>query len=107
MAGTGQIGFGGDGGDALAATFDALSILPSITQDNVLIVDTENHVIRGHAPATRRYRVAGSGVRGSAGVGGPASQVQLDRPHCVFVDERGAIYIAGSSNNRVLKIDRN
>ena len=76
-------------------------------EDNVLITDTENHVIRKYQPRDgRMVRVAGTGTRGDAGVGGPPDQVGLARPHGAFVDPAGAIYISDSSNHRILKIEK-
>ena len=71
---------------------------------DVLIADTENHVVR-------RYRVregtiellAGTGKSGSAGVGGLPTQCQLARPHGVF-EHDGTIFIADSENNRILQM---
>src|SRR5437870_250103 len=72
-----------------------------------LTADTENHVIRRYLPREGKIvRVAGTGERGDRGVGGPPEQVQLSQPHGVFVHPSGALYIADSSNNRVLKIER-
>jgi hypothetical protein len=107
VAGTGQIGNSGDGGPALAATFNGPKHLTVDNDDNVLIVDTENHAIRKYLPREGRVvRVAGTGVKGSAGVGGSPEALQLNRPHGVLVDAAGAIYIADSENQRVLRIER-
>jgi DNA-binding beta-propeller fold protein YncE len=107
VAGTGQRGFSGDGGPALAATMDGPKHVSVDHEDNVLITDTENHVIRKYLPREGRIvRVAGTGTKGDAGVGGPPDGVGLARPHGAFVDPAGAIYISDSSNHRVLKIVR-
>jgi DNA-binding beta-propeller fold protein YncE len=42
----------------------------------------------------------------TAGAGGPAGAVELYQPHGVYVDRDGTLYIADSSNNRILKIER-
>jgi DNA-binding beta-propeller fold protein YncE len=105
VAGTGQKGFSGDGGPARAALMDGPKHLAVDAEDNVLIVDTENHVIRKYQPRDGLIvRVAGSGVRGPGGVGGRPEEVQLDRPHGAFVDGTGALYISDSGNHRVLKL---
>jgi DNA-binding beta-propeller fold protein YncE len=105
VAGTGQKGFSGDGGPALAATMDGPKHVSVDHHDNVLITDTENHVIRMYLPREGRIvRVAGTGTKGDAGVGGPPDAVGLARPHGAFVDPAGNIYISDSSNHRVLKI---
>ena len=54
----------------------------------------------------RVVRVAGTGTRGMAGVGGPPRDVQLNQPHGVFVDPQGILYIVDSGNDRVLKLTR-
>ena len=72
---------------------------------NVIIADTENHLIRKYvAMDGTLVRVAGSGQRGKAGVGGPPGQVELNKPHGVFLDSKGALYISDSENGRVLKL---
>jgi DNA-binding beta-propeller fold protein YncE len=107
VAGTGEKGFSGDGGPARAARMDGPKHLGIDLEDNLLIVDTENHVIRKYQPRDGLIvRVAGSGTRGPDGVGGPPEAVQMDRPHGAFVDASGAIYISDSGNHRVLKLVR-
>jgi DNA-binding beta-propeller fold protein YncE len=107
VVGTGEKGFSGDGGPARAATLNGPKHLAVDAEDNVLIVDTENHAIRKYLPREGLIvRVAGSGVKGSEGVGGPPESVELDRPHGAFVDEAGVVYISDSGNHRVLKVER-
>jgi streptogramin lyase len=80
-------------------------------QDNVFIVDTENHRILKYDPRTRRLeKVAGTGkapapdTPATAGIGGTAQEVPLNRPHGVFVRRDGTLYIADSSHGRVLRV---
>jgi sugar lactone lactonase YvrE len=106
VAGTGQPGFSGDGGDALLATMNGPKFLSVDHNDDVLIVDTENHAIRKYQPRDRKMvRVAGTGAKGDAGLGGPPEGVAMNRPHGVYEDEKGALYIADSSNHRVIKVE--
>jgi sugar lactone lactonase YvrE len=106
VAGTGRSGFSGDGGDAILATLDGPKHLCIDSDDNVLIADTENHVIRKYLPREGKIvRVAGTGQKGTAGLGGPPEQAELNQPHGVFFDTRGRLHIADSSNNRILRID--
>jgi glucose/arabinose dehydrogenase len=75
--------------------------------DSVLIVDTENHAIRRYTPEDGRLTlVAGTGKKGSAGLGGPPEAVGLNRPHGVYVDRDNALLISDSDNHRVLRIRR-
>jgi sugar lactone lactonase YvrE/lysophospholipase L1-like esterase len=74
---------------------------------NVIIADTENHRILKYLPREdKTVPVAGTGEKGTAGVGGPPDQVQLNQPHGVTIGRSGELYIVDSSNNRVLKIER-
>src|SRR4051812_9102296 len=105
VVGTGEKGSSGDGGEALKATMNGPKHLCVDLANNVIIADTENHIIRKFIPSTGRIiRVAGSGKRGTAGIGGPPEQAELNQPHGVTVDRKGILYISDSSNNRVLKI---
>jgi sugar lactone lactonase YvrE len=104
VAGTGKAGFGGDGGDALKAGMNGPKHLYPDLQDNILICDTENHVVRKYMPASRQMiRVAGTGTKGAALDADPL-KTELARPHGVYVHTDGAIYIADSENGRVLKV---
>jgi len=106
VAGTGGKGFDGDDGEALKASFNEPKHLCVDGNDNVIIADTDNHVIRKYLVKENRIvRVAGSGKSGASGVGGPASAVELNQPHGVHVDKSSVLHIADSLNNRVLKIE--
>ncbi len=106
VAGTGEKGNSGDGGDARQATLNGPKHLCFDHDGRVIIADTENHVIRGYDPRTGKIqRIAGSGQRDRDGIGWPALEVELNQPHGVFVDARGALYISDSSNHRVLRVD--
>jgi sugar lactone lactonase YvrE len=107
VVGTGQRGFSGDGGEARLATMDGPKHLCIDADDNVIIADTENHVIRKYLPREGKIvRVAGTGRKGAAGLDGPPEQAELNQPHGVFFDTRGRLHITDSSNNRILRIDR-
>ena len=74
--------------------------------DNLLIADAGNHLIRKFIVAERKLVTqAGVGEKGVAGVPGPALQAHLGEPHGVVTHPRtGDIYIADSRNHRVLRI---
>ncbi len=103
---SGKKGGDGDGGAALEATMNGPKHLCIDRDDSVLIADAESHLIRRYVPATGKIeRIAGTGVKGSSGVGGDPRQCQLARPHGVTVHpQTGEIFITDSYNNRVLKI---
>jgi sugar lactone lactonase YvrE len=105
VAGTGKKGAEGDGGPARQATLNGPKHLCVDESGDVIIADTENHVIRKYVARDGTIvRVAGCGKRGSGGVGGPPRQVELNKPHGVFLDRHGALYISDSENGRVLKL---
>ncbi|MDO8538859.1 MAG: hypothetical protein Q7S40_00350 [Opitutaceae bacterium] len=104
---SGKKGSEGDGGDALQATMNGPKHLCIDHDDSVIIADAENHLVRRYLPSTGKIvRVAGTGKKGAAGVGGPPEQCELSRPHGVTVHRDGTLYIVDSYNNRVLKIVR-
>jgi sugar lactone lactonase YvrE len=107
VVGTGEKGATGDGGDARKATMNGPKHLCIDRDGNVIIADTENHLIRKYLPAEGKIvRVAGTGKRGAGGLGGPPDKVELSQPHGVYVHPSGLLYIADSSNNRVLRVER-
>jgi DNA-binding beta-propeller fold protein YncE len=102
---SGKKGADGDGGDALAATMNGPKHLCIDRDDSVLIADAENHLIRRYVPKTGKIlRVAGTGKKGAAGLGGSPTECELNRPHGVTVHRDGTLFIVDSYNNRVLKI---
>lgn len=107
VAGTGEPGFSGDGGPALEARMNGPKHISVDGADDVLITDTENHVIRRYSPKDGTIRrVAGTGNRGAAGLGGPPESCELDRPHGAQVHPvTGAIYVSDSENHRVIRIE--
>jgi sugar lactone lactonase YvrE len=107
VVGTGKAGFSRDGGPARQVMLNGPKHLCVDANDHVILADTENHVILKYLPREGQViRVAGTGQKGTAGLGGPPEQAELNQPHGVFVDRSGVLYIADSSNHRVLRIER-
>lgn len=105
VAGTGKAGLSGDGGDALKATLNGPKHLCIDTDQGVLIADAENNVIRKYLPQEGKIiRIAGTGKKGSAGLGGDPLKMELNRPHGVFVHSSGELYLTDSYNNRIVRI---
>lgn len=106
VAGTGRKGPPADDRPARAATMNGPKHLCVDREGNVIIADAENDaIVKLLVREQRLVCVAGTGRRGSAGVGGPALSVELNRPHGVFVDSRGTLYIVDSDNHRVLRLE--
>lgn len=107
VAGTGARGYAGDGHDARLAVFNAPKEMALDAGENLLIVDTENHVIRRiDAQTWIVTTIAGCGIAGGGGDGGPAAEAGLARPHGAVVGPDGAIYIGDSENHRIRKLTR-
>ncbi len=107
IAGTGELGYSGDGGPAISAKFGApgnpLNGPKGVTyaaDQSLYISDTENHVIRRiDLRQGTVSTVAGSGQRGDGPDGDPLG-CKLARPHGVFIQGR-TIYIGDSENHRI------
>jgi sugar lactone lactonase YvrE len=104
IAGTGARGYGGDGGLALAAVFDAPKEMAIDRDGSILIVDTENHAIRRFDRHIGLVTAVAGGREGAGGDGGPALEAGLDRPHGAVVGPDGAIYIGDTNNHRIRKV---
>jgi sugar lactone lactonase YvrE len=106
IAGTTARGYGGDGGPALEAVFDAPKEMAIDRDGSLLIVDTENHAIRRIDHRSAIVTAVAGGHKGGDGDGGPAIQAGLDRPHGAVVGPDGAIYIGDTNNHRIRKVMR-
>lgn len=101
VAGTGEKGNSGDGGPARDARLSGPKAV-SVGADGALYVaDTENHTIRRIDGKSQIITtVAGTGARGDGPDGDPL-KCKLSRPHGVYVDKKGAVYIGDSESHRV------
>jgi DNA-binding beta-propeller fold protein YncE len=102
IAGTRSKGFTGNGGPCLFASFNGPEELDVDSFGNIRIVDPEHPAIRLFDAATRTIRIAaGTSQAGRLGVGGSATEAQLDRPHGIAVASEGSSWIADSNNHRI------
>ena len=104
LAGTGVPGYLGDSGPAVDAQLDQPMGVAVDAAGNVLVADLSNR-IRKITPDGVITTVAGSGIAGFAGDGGPATDAQLNHPTGVIVDATGGILIADQHNNRIRRVD--
>ena len=74
-------------------------------EGNVVIADTENHVIRRYFPKTGKVEnIAGTGEKGDVLREHDPFVTQFNRPHGVYVHPSGALYVSDSYNHRVVKL---
>jgi len=99
-------GFAGDGGPATSAALNNPFDLAFDAAGNLLFSDTFNHCIRRVDARTGIITtIAGTGERGFAGDGGPATNALLNEPYGIVVDRAGTIYFADRLNRRVRRVD--
>ena len=102
IAGNGSNTYSGDGGQATGTGLDPNGLTVD-SAGNIYIADTMNNRIRKVSGGIITT-VAGRGVGGISGDGGPATSASLNSPSDVAVDSAGNIYIADTGNNRIRKV---
>src|SRR2546425_2411671 len=101
VAGTGQKGFTGNGGPAKQATLSGPKGISVAPNGNVYFADTESPSVRMIDVRNGTVElVAGTGERGDGPERDPL-KCSLARPHGIFVDADGTIFIGDSENHRV------
>lgn len=101
-----QNGFSGDDGPATEATLDQASTIATGPDGSLYIGDAGNNRIRKVDQDGIITTVAGSGVRGFSGDGGPATRATLNNPLGLVVGRGGDLYFLDAGNYRIRKIDR-
>jgi uncharacterized protein (TIGR03437 family) len=100
----GSCGFSGDNGPATSAQLLYPARVAVDTAGNVYIADTNNSRVRKVTASGVITTVAGTGVNGSSGDGGPATAAQLN-PTDVAVDSIGNLFVADYYNTLIRKVD--
>lgn len=110
VSGSGCGGWGD--GNGLGAAFDHINSLAVDPQGNLIVADTENHMIRKFNPTT----LAVTTIAGRVSVGNTLEnprgfqddpnplRAMFDGPGHVAVDANGVIYVSDGNNRRVRKI---
>ena len=74
-------------------------------KDDVIIADAENHRILKYTPRDGAVTViAGTGQKGDRIDPADPLRTELSRPHGVYVDRSGDLYVTDSYNHRILKM---
>ena len=101
VAGTGEKGYSGDGGPAKEAKLNGPKGIAYAPGGSLYIADTESHVIRRiDLKSGTISTVAGTGERGDGPDGDPL-KCRLSRPHGIFADRRGTVFIGDSESHRI------
>ena len=105
VAGSGKVGYTGDGGPALQATFNLPHEIRFDKAGNFYIADMQNHSIRKvDAKTGVIITFAGSGKAGYSGDGGPANKAELKQPHSIQFGADGDLYICDIGNHVIRKV---
>ncbi len=105
VAGNGMAGYSGDGGPATEATLRAPHELTFDRRGDLYFAERDNHVIRKVDMKTGVIStVAGTGIAGYGGDGGPATKAQLRQPHSVIRDKDGSLLICDLGNRRIRRL---
>ncbi|SNQ49572.1 putative serine/threonine protein kinase [Frankia canadensis] len=105
--GLGTEGFSGDGGPASQAALNSPRGITVDRHGDLYVADTGNNRIRRVDRHGTITTVAGSGIHGFAGDGGPATRAKLASPVGVAVSDAGDLYIADQENRRVRRVAPN
>ena len=93
FAGNSRPTFSGDGGQAIDASFKAPQGLALDGSGNLFVADRGNFRVRKIDANGVVTTVAGTGVSGTGGDGGPAVNAQLLSPDSIAFDPQGNLYI--------------
>ena len=106
VAGDGNYQWSGDGGPAIAAGLDPADIAVDVA-GNLYIADFLNNRIRKVSAMNQTIStIAGTGISGTAGDGGPAAKAVLNGPLGISVSPQGVLYFADYLSNYVRAIDQ-
>ncbi len=108
MAGSGKSGFTGNGGPAKEAALSGPKGIAIDKAGNAWLADTESHTIRMVNASTGNLELiagTGTGAKGNGSDGDPL-QCPMARPHGIFVDADGSVFIGDSESHKVRVLRR-
>ncbi len=107
VAGTGNFGYNGDGIPATSANMSGPTAVVADSHGNFYISSNLDCRIRKVSVDGTISTIAGTGVPGFSGDGGPATLAAIHQPEGLFIDRQGNLFICDSYNNRIRKVDTN
>jgi sugar lactone lactonase YvrE len=106
IAGNDTEGYSGDGGSALLAQFGEPQGVATDSSGNIYVADFQDNVVRKISTSTGIIStVAGTGVPGHAGDGGPAISAELWKPVALAIDSSGNLYVSEYGDEVIRKVD--
>src|SRR5579871_4550322 len=107
IAGNGKGPRAGDGGPARDAAVGGPFGITIGPDGGLYICEIENHCVRRVDPQNGTIStVAGSGKKGYAGDGGPATDALCNEPYEVRFDRAGNLFFVEMQNHLVRRVDR-
>lgn len=103
IAGNGSSVYNGENIPALSAGMTPTTLALDAA-DNLYFVDSDNHRIRRILPSGLIVTVAGTGLRGFSGDGGPAHLASFNGLGDIAFDKNGNLFVADFGNYRVRRI---
>jgi cysteine-rich repeat protein len=105
VGGSGTFGLGGDATEATSAQLASPFDLAIDSMGRIYLTDTLHHCVRRIELDGTIRTIAGTGLAGYSGDGGPATNAQMHAPNGVAIDAQDRLVIADTFNHRIRRID--
>ena len=105
FAGTGVYGYGGEGQQAAVARLWNPSDIFRSGTGQIYLTEWSNHRVRRINQDGSIVTLAGTGIAGFTGDGGPAVSARINGPNGLFVSDDGIVYFSDLANHRVRRIN--
>jgi DNA-binding beta-propeller fold protein YncE len=100
VAGDGAAAYSGDGGPATSAALNGPAAVAVDASGNLFIADSNNNRVWKVSASGIVTTVAGKGIQGFSGDGGPATSAKLNYPQGIAVDASGNLFFADAGRRR-------